>query len=124
MRGDARPHQRLLLVPQSRQRLLGVQAAVLLPLLRRLGRLGGRRHRGGAPPLRAQAARLAADVGGGRRARRAPPPSAARRSEEHTTELQPLRQLASRLLLEKKNRHPCSTAPPAPTPARRYSRHP
>src|SRR5437763_2748832 len=70
MRSDARPHQRLLLVPQPRQRLLRVQAAVFLPLLRRLGGLGGGRHRGGAPALRAQAARLATDVGRARGARR------------------------------------------------------
>src|SRR6267142_291013 len=70
MRSDARPHQRFLLVPQPRQRLLRVQAAVFLPLLRRLGGLGGGRPRGGASALRAQAARLAADVGGARGARR------------------------------------------------------
>ena len=47
-----------------------MQAAVLLPLLRLVGRLGRICRRGGAPAVRAQAARVAADVGRPRRARR------------------------------------------------------
>src|SRR5437016_865931 len=64
-----RPRQRLFLVPHSRPCLQGLPPALLLPDLRRLGRLGGRRGSPRAPPLRAQAARDPSDVGGAARAR-------------------------------------------------------
>src|SRR5881296_3185506 len=62
-------HQRVLLVAEPRQRLPGVQAQILLPLLWGLGRLGRRGAPGGASPLHPEAARVAAAVGRARRAR-------------------------------------------------------
>src|SRR5207247_9515742 len=67
---DGRARQRVFLVAQPRQHLSRLPPPILLPLLRRLGRVGRRRRRRGPPPLHPQAARVAPDVGGARRARR------------------------------------------------------
>src|SRR2546430_2171609 len=67
---DGGAHQRLLLVTEPRQRLPGVQAQILLSLLRGVGRLGRRGARGSPTALRPEAARLPSAVGGARRARR------------------------------------------------------
>src|SRR5207245_1194285 len=67
---DGRPRQRVFLVPQSGQHVPGMSAPVLLPLLRRVGRVGRGGPRGRSPPLHPQAARVAPNVGGPRGPRR------------------------------------------------------
>src|SRR5256712_4335566 len=67
---DGRARQRIFLVAQSGQYLSGVSPPVLLPLLRRLGRVGRGRDPGRPAPLHPQAARVPAAVGGAGRARR------------------------------------------------------
>src|SRR5947199_7458286 len=52
----------------------------------------------------ARHARRSAPLGAALARPRAPPPRAGRRSEEHTSELQSLRHLVCRLLLEKKKK--------------------
>src|SRR3990172_8031273 len=67
---NAGPGQRLFMVALPRQPLSGVSAEVLLPLLRKLERMGAGRRSGGPTPLRAQAVEFQAAVGGEARSRR------------------------------------------------------
>src|SRR5713101_6720471 len=57
-----RPDERLLVVAEQGRRVPGLQAPLLLPVLRLLGRVGQRRARGRPPPLHPEAARHTPDV--------------------------------------------------------------
>src|SRR5258706_5782648 len=64
------PDERLLVVAEQGRRVPGLQAPLLLPVLRLLGRVGQRRPRGRPSPLHLETARHAPDVGGAYRPRR------------------------------------------------------
>src|SRR5262249_20408854 len=64
-----RSPERIFLVPHTRQRLPGVSPPLLLPVLRRLGRLGPAGRSDHSRALHPEATRHAPDVGGATRAR-------------------------------------------------------